>query len=126
MRKGCTNLVREMKQIPGVEQVTLTTNGQQLAGKVDELAETGIDGLNISMDSLKEERYTYITGGGDLSRTLEAIDKSICAGIKVKINCLLQKQFNEDEIVDFEDKEALLQNAPEKERNMFKIPKVIQ
>lgn len=101
VRKGCTSLVREMKQIPGVEQVTLTTNGQQLAEKIDELAEAGIDGLNISMDSLREERYAYVTGGGDLRRTLEAIDKSIGTGIKTKINCLLQKQFNEDEIADF-------------------------
>ena len=101
VRKGCTSLVREMKQIPGVEQVTLTTNGQQLSEKIEELAEAGIDGLNISMDALRENRYTYVTGGGNLHKTLEAIDKSIGAGIRVKINCLLQKQFNEDEIVDF-------------------------
>lgn len=101
VRKGCTKLVCEMKKIPGVEEVTLTTNGQQLAEKIDELAEAGIDGLNISMDSLREDRYRYITGCGNLNRTLEAIDKSIRAGIKTKVNCLLQKQFNEDEILDF-------------------------
>lgn len=101
VRKGCTNFVREMKQIPGVEQVTLTTNGQQLAGAICDLAQAGIDGLNISLDSLQEDRYRYITGGGDLSKTLKAIDESIAAGIKTKINCLLQRQFNEDEIADF-------------------------
>ena len=101
VRKGCTSLVREMKQIPGVEQVTLTTNGQQLAEAIDELAEAGIDGLNISMDSLREDRYSLITGGGVLDKTLGAIDKSIDAGIRTKINCLLQKQVNEDEILDF-------------------------
>ena len=101
VRRGCTDLAREMKRIPGVEQVTLTTNGQQLAEKIDKLAEAGIDGLNISMDSLREDRYAFVTGGGDLRRTLDAIDKSIRAGIATKVNCLLQKQFNEDEIMDF-------------------------
>ena len=101
VRKGCTSLVREIKQIPGVEQVTLTTNGQQLAAVIDELASAGLDGLNISMDSLRPDRYSLITGGGNQHRTLEAIDRSIEAGIKTKVNCLLQKQVNEDEIPDF-------------------------
>ena len=101
VRKGCTNLVHEMKQIPGVEQVTLTTNGQQLPQALDELAKAGIDGLNISLDSLKEDRYRYITGGGELSNVLKAIDECVDRGIRTKINCLLQKQFNEDEITDF-------------------------
>ena len=101
VRKGCTDLVREMKCIPGVEQVTLTTNGQQLEGAIDDLAEAGIDGLNISLDSLREDRYRYITGGGQLDKTLAAIDECVKRGIKTKVNCLLQKQFNEDEISDF-------------------------
>lgn len=101
VRKGCTSFVRELKRIPGVEQVTLTTNGQQLAAQVGALAQAGVDGLNISLDSLREDRYRYITGGGDLSKTLAAIDESIAAGIPTKVNCLLQKQFNEDEIADF-------------------------
>lgn len=101
VRKGCISFVRELKQIPGVEQVTLTSNGQQLGGAVEGLAEAGVDGLNISVDSLREDRYRFITGGGDLSKTLAAIDESIAAGIPTKVNCLLQKQFNEDEIRDF-------------------------
>ncbi|MDO4834276.1 MAG: GTP 3',8-cyclase MoaA [Bacillota bacterium] len=101
VRKGCTGLVREMKKIAGVEQVTLTTNGQQLSGRIEELKEAGIDGINISMDSLREDRYSYITGGGELRKTLEAIDRSIASGISTRINCLLQKQFNEDETADF-------------------------
>ena len=101
VRKGCISLVREIKKLRGVEQVTLTTNGQLLSGVIGELAEVGVDGLNISLDSLKADRYRYITGGGDVSKTLQAIDKSIASGIKTKINCLLQKQFNEDEIADF-------------------------
>lgn len=101
VRKGCVDLVRRMKQIPGVEQVTLTTNGQQLAENIDALAAAGLDGLNISLDSLQEDRYQAITGGGDAGKTLRAIDESIAAGIRTKVNCLLQKQFNEDEIEAF-------------------------
>ena len=101
VRKGCAAFVRELKSQPGVEQVTLTTNGQQLTGAIEELADARLDGLNISLDSLREDRYRFITGGGDLRRTLEAIDKSITSGIRTKVNCLLQKQFNEDEIEAF-------------------------
>jgi len=101
VRKGCISLVREIKKLCGVEQVTLTTNGQLLSGVIGELAEAGVDGLNISLDSLKADRYRYITGGGDVTKALQAIDKSVASGIKTKINCLLQKQFNEDEIADF-------------------------
>ena len=101
VRKGCTDLVREIKKISGVEQVTLTSNGQQLLSFIDDLADAGLDGLNISLDSLREDRYRYITGGGELEKTLTAIEGSICRGIRTKINCLLQKQFNEDEITDF-------------------------
>ena len=101
VRKGCASLVREMKRIPGVEQVTLTTNGQQLAANISVLTEAGLDGLNISLDSLKADRYRTITGGGDVEKTLKAIDESIAAGIRTKVNCLLQKQFNEDEVEAF-------------------------
>ena len=101
VRKGCTDLVREIKKISGVEQVTLTSNGQQLLSFIDDLADAGLDGLNISLDSLREDRYRYITGGGELEKTLTAIEGSICRGIRTKINCLLQKQFNEDDITDF-------------------------
>ena len=101
VRRGCTELIREMKKIPGVEQITATTNGQQPLEMIAELADAGIEGLNISLDSLREDRYAFITGGGELNKTLRTIDKSISSGIRTKINCLLQKQFNEDEIQDF-------------------------
>lgn len=101
VRKGCAELCAEMKKIPGVEQVTLTTNGQLLEETLPELAGTGLDGINISLDSLKEDRYRLITGGGNLSKTLEGINASLRYGFKTKINCLLQKDFNEDELLDF-------------------------
>ena len=101
VRKGCSSFCGEMKQIPGVEQVTLTTNGQMLAGEVPALKEAGIDGINVSLDSMREDRFRWITGRGEISKTLEGIDEATRAGLKTKINCLLQKGFNEDELKDF-------------------------
>ena len=101
VRLGCASFCGELKKLPGVEQVTLTTNGQQLAENLPALQDAGIDGINISLDSLRADRYRYITGGGDLARTMEGIRTAIQSGIKTKINCLLQKGFNEDELMDF-------------------------
>ena len=101
VRLGCTDLIRSIKAVDGIEEVTVTTNGQTLERYVDELKETGIDGINISLDTLDPERYAFITGRGELGKTLRSIERSAGAGIKTKINCLLQKGFNEDEMFDF-------------------------
>ncbi|MBP3895653.1 MAG: GTP 3',8-cyclase MoaA [Mogibacterium sp.] len=100
VRTCCKGLVRKIKELPGCEQVTMTTNGQLLAENLDELADAGIDGINISLDTLKEDRYRQITRTGDIGRTLDAIDACIRRGIKTKINCLLQRGVNDDEIAD--------------------------
>ena len=57
MRKGCPALIGELKKIPGIQQVTLTTNGQQLEKFLPELEAAGVDGINISMDSLRPDRF---------------------------------------------------------------------
>ena len=101
VRLGCTDLIRSIKKIDGIEEVTVTTNGQILERYIDELKEIGIDGINISLDTLDPERYRFITGRGELDKTLRSIERSARAGIKTKINCLLQKGFNEDEMFDF-------------------------
>lgn len=101
VRLGCSDLIRQMKAIPGVRQVTLTTNGQLLGEHIPDLAEAGIDGINVSLDSLQEDRYEAITRGGRLSKVLEGIDLARDAGIRTKVNCVLQRGFNEDEAADF-------------------------
>lgn len=101
VRRGCPDLIRRLKQIPGIEQVTLTTNGQQLEALLPDLLAAGLDSVNISMDSLREDRYRYITRRGDLSKVLASIDASLAAGLPVKINCLPMKGINEDELADF-------------------------
>lgn len=100
VRRGCTDLIRRIKAIGGIEEVTVTTNGQTLDKYIDELKEIGIDGVNISLDSLDPDNYRYITGGGELAKTLNSIGLSAKSGIKTKVNCILQKGCNEDELFD--------------------------
>ena len=100
VRLGCVDLIRSIKALDGISEVTVTTNGQTLERYIDELREIGIDGINISLDTLRPERFTYITGGGSAEKTLRAIELSAKSGIRTKINTLLQKGFNEDELTD--------------------------
>ena len=100
VRNCCRGLVRSIKELPGCEQVTMTTNGQLLLGNLDELADAGIDGINISLDTLREDRYRDITRNGDLKTVIEAVDACISMDIKTKINCLVQRGVNDDEITD--------------------------
>ncbi len=100
VRLGCTDLKREIKALGGIDEVTVTTNGQTLERYIEELKETGIDGINISLDTLDPDRFSYITGGGKLEKTLHAIELSAESGIKTKVNALPQRGFNEDELED--------------------------
>ena len=98
VRRGCTSLIRSIKSLDGIDEVTVTTNGQNLDEYIDELMDIGVDGINISLDTLDPGRFEYITGGGMLDRTLRSIDIAAASGIRTKINCLLLKGFNDDEI----------------------------
>lgn len=99
VRLGCTELIGKIKKIPGVEQVTMTTNGVLLSKYLPELLENGLDAVNISLDTLDRERYQVITGQDELFRVLESVDQAVDAGIPVKINSVLQKGMNEDEFL---------------------------
>lgn len=95
VRKNCEKLVSMLKQIPGVRQVALTTNGILLAEKLDALLEAGIDAVNISLDTTDREQYRAITGMDGLDRVLASI--RLAAGkLPVKINCVVQRGVNED------------------------------
>ncbi len=100
VRLGCTDLMRKIKTLPGIEELTVTTNGQTLERYIEELEDIGIDGINISLDTLDPERFRYITGGGDLEKTLRGIEASVSSGIRTKLNCLILEDFNEDEVTD--------------------------
>ena len=83
-----------------LEELTLTTNGSQLARFADQLADAGVKRINVSMDTLDPEKFRAITRWGDLDKVLNGIDAAQKAGLKVKINAVALRNFNEHEIPD--------------------------
>lgn len=101
VRPGVTNLISKINTIPGIEEIYLTTNGILLADMIEDLAKNGLKGVNISLDSLKEDRFNKLTRLGKLNKVLEAIDKAISLGVKVKLNTVIVNDINIDEVIDF-------------------------
>jgi cyclic pyranopterin phosphate synthase len=102
VRKGIADLVRQTGKIEGIEEIALTTNGQLLSEYAQSLKAAGLNAINISLDTLDKEKYRVITGGGDITATLTGIERAIEAGFdKIKINAVLLKGINEDELRSF-------------------------
>lgn len=97
LRRGLVDLVREMRSIPGIEEITLTTNGTLLKDLAEPLKKEGIKRLNIGLPSLDPERYRLITRRGDLNQALEGLQSAIEAGFNpIKLNTVLLKGLNDD------------------------------
>lgn len=88
VRKNCCALIRSIKAVDGIEKVTITTNGVLLGKYLDELADAGIDGINISLDTLDRKEYEAITGADELLNILRAMEKAVEYNIPVKINAV--------------------------------------
>lgn len=89
VRKECTSLIAALKKLPGIERVTLTTNGVLLNEYMAELADAGIDGINVSLDTLDREQYEKITRRDDLEAVLAGIRQVLrYPDISLKINCV--------------------------------------
>jgi len=102
LRAGLDAFIEELSAIPGIKDVALTTNGTLLSQLALPLKNKGLKRVNISIDSLRQERYTYITRGGDLGKVLAGIDAALLAGLfPVKLNCVVMRGFNEDEVPAF-------------------------
>jgi cyclic pyranopterin phosphate synthase len=84
----------------GLDELTLTTNGSQLATYARALADVGVKRVNVSLDTRDAERFREITRWGDLKKVLGGIDAAAAAGLKVKINTVALKGINEQEIPD--------------------------
>lgn len=102
VRRGIVELCAMLRKIPGLEELCLTTNGTRLEEFAGPLREAGVDRLNISIDSLRPERYRAITRRGELAEALRGIAAAEQAGFRqLKLNCVLLGGINDDEIGDF-------------------------
>ncbi len=99
VRKGFLSLLADLKKLPGLEELTLTTNGVLLDRMALPLKEAGLDRLNISLDTLDPEKYKKLTRGGDIARVLRGIDAAVEAGFgDSKLNMVLMPGFNDGEV----------------------------
>ena len=99
VRKGLPDLLGKIKRIPGIEQVTLTTNGILLKNQLDELMRQGLDAVNISIDTLDETCYHTVTRCGELNQALEGLQAALeYPNLRVKLNCVPMNQSEEEYI----------------------------
>ncbi len=101
LRKDILEIVSGLGQIDALEDLSMTTNAQMLAEQAESLKQAGLKRVNISLDSLKEDRYRQITGG-ELQNVIDGIDAAVRVGLlPVKINIVLVRGINDDEVDDF-------------------------
>lgn len=101
VRKGIYAFLNELSQIKGLEDLSLTTNGVMLETYLDRIRAAGIKRLNISLDTLKPEKYAQITGRDTFKQVWEAIHRAHKLGFSpIKINVVALKGYNEDELTD--------------------------
>jgi cyclic pyranopterin phosphate synthase len=100
-RRGIMQLFQALGQLPGLNDLTLTTNGTQLSRYAKALKTAGVTRINISLDTLQADRFLAMTRTGDIQRTLSGIDAALEAGFeRLKLNTVILKDRNHDEVVD--------------------------
>jgi len=101
-RKNIADLITMLKTIDGLDEITLTTNGVYLEGIADNLKKAGLDRINVSLDTLKKERFKSITGLNCFDKVWAGIERALGAGLSpLKLNVIIMKGINDDEIADF-------------------------
>ncbi|MEK6201385.1 MAG: GTP 3',8-cyclase MoaA [Desulfobulbaceae bacterium] len=101
VRNGVMDFIRSLAGIKGLEDIRLTTNGVLLHEKAAELQRAGIRNLNISLDTLKPERFIEITGSDLFAQVWQGIQTACDLGFNVKLNVVAMKGINDDEFADF-------------------------
>jgi cyclic pyranopterin phosphate synthase len=100
VRQNLLWLMREISALPGLDELVLTTNGSQLEAQARKIRAAGVKRINISLDSLRSERFRRITRKGDLAQVLRGIDAALEAGFeRIKLNAVILKHRNHDEVV---------------------------
>jgi cyclic pyranopterin phosphate synthase len=102
VRKDIDHLVASIGAIPGLQDLSMTTNGSVLARHAENFARSGLNRINISLDTLRADRFTRIARRGNLEAVLEGIAAAQESGLTpLKLNCVVMRGWNEDEVVDF-------------------------
>ncbi|WP_110458384.1 GTP 3',8-cyclase MoaA [Shewanella algidipiscicola] len=101
VRSDCDQLVSLLGKLPGLQELSMTTNGSRLTKFADKMHQSGLNRLNISLDTLKPERFTELTRKGKLDRVIAGIDAAKAAGFKrIKVNAVILRGQNDDEVLD--------------------------
>jgi GTP 3',8-cyclase len=101
IRRNIIKLFQDIGRLPGLRELVTTTNGSQLPHLARELKDAGVRRINISLDSLRPDRFRRITRVGDLNKVLAGIDAALAAGFeRIKINSVILKNRNHDEVID--------------------------
>lgn len=101
VREGVEELVKTLRSIHGISTVSITTNGFFLEERAAALKEAGLNGVTVSLHSLKKDKFENITGNHAYERVLKGITAAREFGLPVKTNCVVIRGFNDDEVVDF-------------------------
>jgi cyclic pyranopterin phosphate synthase len=124
MRRGVVDFIKDLHQVRGIEEVCLTTNGVLLPELASALYGAGLRHLNISLDTLRRERYREITGRDNWQEIIGGLELALALGFHpLKINCVVLKGINEDELVDLA---LLARNFPVQVRFIELMPTVSQ
>lgn len=101
-RRGIDHLIEMLAGVDGIRDLSLTTNGTLLAGKAPRLRAAGLDRVTVSLDTLRPDRYRWITRGGDLAAVLAGLEAAADAGLgRLKVNVVVLGGINDDEIGAF-------------------------
>jgi cyclic pyranopterin phosphate synthase len=104
IRTDILSLVKRLGRLEGLDQLVLTTNGSQLQRMASDLRDCGVKRINISLDSLQHRRFRQLTRHGNLDQVLAGIETAIACGFeRIKINAVVLKGRNEDEVLDLVD-----------------------
>jgi cyclic pyranopterin phosphate synthase len=102
LRRDLVRLVDMLARIPGIDDISLSTNGLLLAERAVALRDAGLRRVNISLDTLREDRFFAIARRNGLDRVIAGIDAAIDAGLKpIKLNCVVMRGQNDDEVREF-------------------------
>ncbi len=99
LRKGVCDLIKNINSLQTIKEIGITTNGVLLYEYLDELVESGLTTLNISLDTINEEKFKKMTRYGKMYKVINAIKKARNYNLKVKLNSLIIQGFNDDEVL---------------------------